>query len=157
MAAEMPGSTLWITIEESKEPLNAVFDEAEFLLLNFTPITKVLLATLLSINMVIGLIGKYALIKRIMDVGFDARPINLLMIFDEVIGTLARMTMMTMIIFVLVTGMSLQSTLDQFTKWFFGLTLPFCHLFVLFQIFGKVYESVASFHIALFRCVIIWN
>ena len=144
-------TTLWLTFEDLKLPLIVDLDEPEFLLLNFDPTIKVLFATLLSLSMVFFLIGKYALIKRIMDVGFDARPINLLMIFDEVVNTSARITMMSMSMFVLVTEMSIQSILDQVTNWGFGRTLPFCQIFNVFQIFGKVYEPVASFHIALFR------
>ena len=151
MTSKMTDLTLWLTVADSKDPLDAVFDEDEFLLLNFAPTTKVLFVTLLSLSMVIFLIGKYALVKRITDLGFVARPINLLMIFDEVIGTLAQLTMMMLIIFVLVTGISIQSIIDQVTYGIFGLTLPFCQIFNAFQIFGKVYEPVASFHIAFFR------
>ena len=153
----MTNLTLWLTFGDSNKWLDANFDENEFFLLNLSPTFKVLFASLLSLSMVFFLIGKYALIRRITNVGFHTRPINLLMTFDEVICTFVQSTIMGMILFVLATGMSIQSIIDEVTNSVFGLTLPFCQMFDAFQIFGHLYAPIASFHIALFRWVIVFD
>ena len=133
------------------ETLDGFVDENAFFLVTFAPVTKVLIFLVLGVALWIGVLGRYALIQRILDVGFENRPINLLMLLEEISLTAIRVPSIMIMQLVLVSGNSLESFVDIITNYLFGLHFPFCYWFTLLQIFGTACVALASLQIALFR------
>ena len=110
-------------------------------LTSFSPLTKILVVSTLATVWLIAISGKYAIISTLFRTGIMSRPINILMLVDQIINTMHRSTSLWVSI--------LSMVLDNALGYYFGPL--FCKIYNGFVIFGVSYGVIGSFGITLFR------
>ena len=105
----------------------------------------------LVFNIGIGMVGKFAVLKRITMTGITTYPINLLMFYNEIIYMVFRVSMMANMLLLIATGTSAKTVVDIVTIQLIGTEFPFCSWYLVFVIFAKANETLGSFSVAVFR------
>ena len=112
---------------------------------------KVFLALILIVSLWIGLIGKYAVLKRITQTGIIVYPLNPLMFYHEIIYTAYRVSLMLTVLLLLVSGKSAESVTNWISRGLTGTDYGFCSQFFAFVIFAKTSDVLGSWAVAVFR------
>ena len=105
----------------------------------------------LVFNIGIGMVGKFAVLKRISMTGITTYPINPLMFYNEIIHLVFRVSMMANMLLLIATGTSAKNLVDIFTTQLIGTEIPFCSWYLVFVIFAKANDTLGSFSVAVFR------
>ena len=112
---------------------------------------KVALSPVLIINIWIGLVGKYAVLKRITSTGIFAYPLNPLMFYHEIIYTVFQVSIMLTTLLLLVTGTSAERVANWISTGVTGVDIEFCSWFYTFIVFAKTSDGLGSWAVAFFR------
>ena len=112
---------------------------------------KVFLSLILIVSVWIGLIGKYAVLKRITQTGIIAYPLNPLMFYHEIIYTAYRASLILTVFLLLVSGKSAESVVNRISRGLTGTDYGFCSLFFAFVILAKTSHVLGSWAVAAFR------
>ena len=105
----------------------------------------------LVFNIGIGMIGKFAVLRRITMTGITSCPIYPLMFYNEIIYTVFRVSTMAVMLLLIATGTSAKHIVDIVTMQLLGMELPFCSWYFIFVIFAKANDTLGSFSVAVFR------
>ena len=112
---------------------------------------KVTLSIILIVNIVVGLVGKYAVLSRITTTGIFAYPINPLMFYHEIIYTAYRVSMISSILLLFATGVSAERVMNWVSNTLMGSDIKFCSWFYGFIVFCKTSDIAGSWAVAVFR------
>ena len=105
----------------------------------------------LILSLLIGSIGKFAVIKRILTTGLNALPLNPLMFYNEVVYTAFRVSLMSNALVLFLTGIPIESYLNFIFQPILGTNVQYCSWYYIFVVFAKNYEVVGSWSVAIFR------
>ena len=105
----------------------------------------------LIISLLIGSIGKFAVIKRILTTGLNALPMNPLMFYNEIVYTAFRVSLMSNALVLFLTGIPIESYLNFIFQPILGTNVEYCSWYYIFVVFAKNYEVVGSWSVAIFR------
>ena len=114
-------------------------------------VMKVTLSITLIVNIVVGLVGKYAVLSRITTTGIFAYPINPLMFYHEIIYTAYRVSMISSILLLFATGVSAERVMNWVSNMLMGSDIKFCSWFYIFIVFCKTSDIAGSWAVAVFR------
>ena len=112
---------------------------------------NVSLSLVLITNIWIGLVGKYAVLKRITLTGICAYPLNPLMFYHEIIYTVFRVSIMFTVLLLLVFGISAERIANWISQGVTGVDTMFCSWFYTFIVFAKTSDVLGSWAVAIFR------
>ena len=113
--------------------------------------SRVSLSIGLILSLLIGSIGKFAVIKRILTTGLNALPMNPLMFYNEIVYTAFRVSLMSNALVLFLTGIPIETYLNFILQPILGTDVEYCSWYYIFVVFAKNYEVVGSWSVAIFR------
>lgn len=127
---------------EPKDIFLITYEYRPFILLDLDKTTRIAFTVLLALAWLLAMAGKFTIFKMLWQTGFSDRPINVLILFDQILDVITRSVHLPTIV-VLVTNKPL--------AYLIGSSL--CPIFVVTVFGGFAFRSLGSLGIAIFRII----